>query len=428
MLSSHFESTLGLACASIVLVAFYLIRRFKASLSPTLPNVERSQSGAWTPHEFAYPAFEACPVDLSDIDPVPYRPFRWGQYHVTMGIRSMPWDSWIEIDSQFLRYYRIRERRIKTRGQDVVRMLPDNPPLVKSAYQGAIELVHELSEFLHKRYPSVYWVTRDSEFNIERITILPLAATFILPPPLRQDAKASTKLRAVEHCEGESAMKMAAMLTQDDIALMVEGTDGLYYFQGGAICIPGSWRLTDKIGLSLEAIHDTGGVPQYREKLHVGMTRFFRRLAVDKPVIRNNYSIQVVPASNRDSIDPEELAWSTTLNGPETAFDDNRAHPPETPVVKPENLRLRSERQTLRRLPLSGVVVFGIRTYVFNLQELASEPGVAARLASAVRSWPEDVQEYKGKRLYADVLLEYLDKRADEQCAEVETVKSEYPF
>ncbi len=156
------------------------------------------------------------------------------------------------------------------------------------------------------------------------------------------------------------------------------------------------------------------------------MTRFFRRLAVDKPVIRNNYSIQVVPASNQDSIDPEELAWSTTSNGPELTFDDNRAHPPEPPVVKPENLRLRSERQTLRRLPLSGVVVFGIRTYVFNVQELASEPGVAARLASAVRSWPEDVQEYKGKRLYADVLLEYLDKRADEQC-EVE-VKSEYPF
>ncbi|KAF8904254.1 hypothetical protein CPB85DRAFT_1317844 [Mucidula mucida] len=425
MLASHFDSTLGLACASIVLITFYLIKRCRAR-SPTLANVERSQAGDWTPQEFTYPAFDTCPVDLSDIHPVPYRPFRWGQYHVTMGIRSMPWDSWIEIDNQFLRYHRIREHRIRTRGKDVVRMLPDNPPLVNSAYHGAIELVHELSEFLHKRYPSVYCVTRDSELNIEKITILPLAATFNLPPPLRQNAKAPTKLRAVEHWEAESAMKMAAMLTQEDIALMVEGRDGLYYFQGGAICIPGSWRLADKIGLSLEAIHDTGGVPQYREKLHVGMTRFFRRLAVDKPVIRNNYSIQVVPALNQDSIDPEELAWSTTSNGPELTFDDNRAHPPEPPVVKPENLRLRSERQTLRRLPLSGVVVFGIRTYVFNVQELASEPGVAARLASAVRSWPEDVQEYKGKRLYADVLLEYLDKRADEQC-EVE-VKSEYPF
>lgn len=43
---------------------------------------------------------------------------------------------------------------------------------------------------------------------------------------------------------------------------MVEGTDGRYYLQAGAVVIAGSWRLEDKMGLPLEDIHTTGNVPQ----------------------------------------------------------------------------------------------------------------------------------------------------------------------
>lgn len=49
---------------------------------------------------------------------------------------------------------------------------------------------------------------------------------------------------------------------QDDLALMVEGDDGRYYFQAGAICVAGFWRMQDKIGLPLDAIHTEGNVPQ----------------------------------------------------------------------------------------------------------------------------------------------------------------------
>ena len=37
------------------------------------------------------------------------------------------------------------------------------------------------------------------------------------------------------------------------------------------------------------------------------------------------------------------------------------------------------------------------------------------RLASAVRSWGDDVSRYKGKERYGDVLLEYLDTKHKEQ-------------
>lgn len=55
------------------------------------------------------------------------------------------------------------------------------------------------------------------------------------------------------------------------------------------------------------------------------------------------------------------------------------------------------------------------------------------RLASAVRSWGDDVSKYKGKDRYQDVLLEYLDKMHEQQVLngldldKEEEVRS-YPF
>jgi hypothetical protein len=63
----------------------------------------------------------------------------------------------------------------------------------------------------------------------------------------------------------------------------------------------------------------------------------------------------------------------------------------------------------IRRLPKSGGVVFTIRTYFHPITSLAQEPHVPGRLASAIRSWGDDVSKYKGKERYGTVLLEYLD-------------------
>jgi alpha-1,2-mannosyltransferase len=60
-------------------------------------------------------------------------------------------------------------------------------------------------------------------------------------------------------------------------------------------------------------------------------------------------------------------------------------------------------------------VVFTIRTYFHPITEIAEEPYVPGRLASAVRSWGDDVSRYKGREMYQDVLLEYLDRKHQEQ-------------
>jgi alpha-1,2-mannosyltransferase len=199
-------------------------------------------------------------------------------------------------------------------------------------------------------------------------------------------------------------MTTCARLIQDDLALMFEKPDGQYYLLAGAILLAGFWRLSDKFGMPLSEIHTSGDVPQYKTKLERGMMNFFRRVKPSDPVLRNNYFIQV----------DDDLAWSHSI-GPE---DDTQASwSTAQKNIAIEHHHFRSERQSLRRLPRSGAVVFTIRTYFQPITEIVKEPYVPGRLASAIRSWGDDVSRYKGRERYGEVLLEYLDKKHEEQVA-----------
>jgi len=78
-------------------------------------------------------------------------------------------------------------------------------------------------------------------------------------------------------------------------------------------------------------------------------------------------------------------------------------------------MRLRVERQTLRRLPRSGAIVFTIRVYMTPLAELG--PGEAGRLAAAIRGLKEQEVVYRHRRQwdFEDAALEWLDGRHREE-------------
>lgn len=218
----------------------------------------------------------------------------------------------------------------------------------------------------------------------------------------------------------EDPMAIAARLVQDDLALMFERPDGEYYLLAGAILLAGFWRLSDKFGMRLSEIHTSGHVPGYKSKLEKGMMNFFRRIRPEEPVLRNNYFIQVDDSlawsNSIGSEDAETVSWNTA--------EKNRAI---------EHHFFRSERQSLRRLPRSGAVVFTIRTYFEPITGIVGESYVPGRLADAIRSWGDDVSRYKGKEKYQDVLLEYLDQKHREQIEagldlEKEDDVRSYPF
>ena len=223
----------------------------------------------------------------------------------------------------------------------------------------------------------------------------------------------------------EDPMTTCARLVQDDLAIMFEKPDGQYYLLAGCILLPGFWRLSDKFGMCLSDIHTSADVPQYKEKLEKGMMNFFRRVQPQAPVLRNNYFLQA----------DDGLGWSHTAPPEDCDEPLDKAWKPDPKLRPIDNVHFRSERQSLRRLPKSGGIVFTVRTYFEPITEIAKEPGVPGRLASAVRSWGDDVKKYKGREKYGDVLLEYLDAEHRKQVeagiakeVEDESERGAYPF
>ena len=112
------------------------------TLKPGYPSPPPSKPvrplGVWPVSDFKRPA--AKPLlnwEVHQTAPRPYRPFRWGPYHITMGLRTMQWDEWIELDNHYLKYHADKNRRIQERSSKCCRTAPE-------AMDGAIELLEEL--------------------------------------------------------------------------------------------------------------------------------------------------------------------------------------------------------------------------------------------------------------------------------------------
>lgn len=303
--------------------------------------------------------------------PIPYRPFKSGpDYFVTMGIGRLDLNDWIELDNQWMKFH----------NEKLVRLSDERSSLrcktLPQAFHAAQETMQLLSQYLVYRYPSLFQYQYDQNKKYIRIKVT----------------------NEIYPIESDDPLRYASLLIQDDLALMIEGSDGQYYLKGGSIVLPGFWRLEDKLNMSLAQIHLEGNVPQYKEKLQQSMDKFFHKLTPENLFVRHNYGIQT----------DDNLAWASSI-GPEDTYGSLSYQDQRHLTI--EDLYFRCERQTLRRLPRTKAILFTIRTYFHPITDIAQEPGIPARLASAIWSWPDDVAHHRGKEKYGDLLLKYLDEQ-----------------
>ncbi len=176
----------------------------------------------------------------------------------------------------------------------------------------------------------------------------------------------------------------AAGLVPEDLVLLVERDGGLV-FGGGSVCFPNRWDLRSKLGLSMAAVHEP--VARLNDQLEGPIDGFFERLTPQRSFWRLGWGIL-------DTAD-----WYTPLDG-------TAAPRPVDPA--PEELYLRVERETLRRFPITGCVLFTNRTYVTPIPPNAGDRPVAERLASSLAALPDEVREYKDVVETADDLIAML--------------------
>jgi len=292
----------------------------------------------------------------------PYRPFLDGPWRLAVGIKALDLQAWIEVDERFVDQLAERRRLLAERRAEVLAGLPESRA-------GQEELLALLLEHLPARFPDHY---RRHEGRIEN-----------------RATRESFELEAW----AEAPLELAGRLVQEDLCLMQRGEAG-YRLVAAALCFPAHWRLADKLGRPLAAIHDP--VPGFGERLAAPVDRFFASIQVERPVWRVNWSLVDTP----DLFLPPE----------------HRGHPREIAAGRAgEELWLRVERQTLRRLPRTGDVVFGIHTYVEPLAAAIDSAQAAGALAARIREMPEPMARYKSIWPIRAPLLAWLDARAQAQ-------------
>jgi dimethylamine monooxygenase subunit A len=165
----------------------------------------------------------------------------------------------------------------------------------------------------------------------------------------------------------------AAFLVQEDLCVL-QKNDDRWVLSAACVCFPSRWSLVSKIGRSLDEIHDP--VPHYETTLAAPVNRFFERLTPEKPVWRLNWSV----------LDSSELS----LPSPDARRKNEIADPAD-------HLWFRVERQTLRRLPRSGAIVFTIRTYIEQFSHVVERsPEHREAFSVAFETVDEQTALYKG--------------------------------
>ena len=107
--------------------------------------------------------------------------------------------------------------------------------------------------------------------------------------------------------------------------------DGAWHLDGAVLCFPSAWVLGEKIGRSVADVH--GPVDHYATDLEARVDVFFDRFRIDRPVWRRNMSFKTTHALflPYSKLEPVDAPTEVGADG--------------SPYW------IRSERQTLRKLP-----------------------------------------------------------------------------
>lgn len=196
-------------------------------------------------------------------------------------------------------------------------------------------------------------------------------------------------LAPTEEIGAASPLIAASLLIQEDLILMRRDERG-WRLAAGSLCFPSSWTLTEKFGRPLDEIH--APVPGFSAGTRNAelIARMFDRLQPANVMLRFNWSVQAGDALYHPLSNVARDERATTA-------------PTRFPGDTAASAFIRVERQTLRKLPRSGDILFTIRIYLDPLGWLASHPQRAAIAASFARQLTElDRAQLDYKGLLAD--------------------------
>lgn len=208
---------------------------------------------------------------------------------------------------------------------------------------------------------------------------------------MEEAREAEAELAAMLGIEG--GLEQIARTHWEDFCLLTRDDAGRWVLTGAAVAFPTDWHLAEKIGKPMLAVH--APIDGYADQLATTVDKFMDGLRAPHVFGRTNAFVM----ANGD--------WRyLPTDTPEQRFAgvaaDNAG----------ERLFVRCERETLRKLPKSGAIVFTIGVHVAPLGTL-SDAGVA-RIAQSIEGFMEGEGDRRAAPHYAAALAGYADRRLDQ--------------
>jgi hypothetical protein len=254
---------------------------------------------------------------------------------MTMGLARLDAGHWIEPDDALPAYYENKLAQRELLGDAVYRALPESAAAQRELH--GLLLRHLLNDHGH-----------DYRRSEQQLLVPELGLCWAI--------------------ESEQPLWQASLWVQDDICLLQDSARG-YRLTAVSLCAASFWRLEEKIGHTLDRIHDP--VPGFSQQLAPQVDRFFRHIKPEYPVWRGNWSV----------VASQNLNQRTDLQAPLA---------PEAPLY------VRVERQSLRRLPQTRAIAFTIRVYLYPLSGLVGDAPVWRALEQALQGLSPQQRHYKG--------------------------------
>ena len=183
----------------------------------------------------------------------------------------------------------------------------------------------------------------------------------------------------------------------------------IYHLEAYVVCFPSGFSLPKKFRLPLASIHKP--VPNYKEKLEKSMDRFFAKLETGRAVRRSNWTVTTHPKLYTQT-ENHLYANGHTKEGEESGSDTLQDTIEEQQKsFKLEDCRLRTERQTLHRLPKTQALVFAFKTYQYLLEDVKAEgsgPALAEAIDGLTLGNSPEMEYYKRGVVWGGAVKEYL--------------------
>lgn len=262
---------------------------------------------------------------------IPYRPYVGGPFRWRLGLRPLELADWIEIRADHEAQMAAKASVLANHHDTAVVVADDVVP-------DADEVLETLVTHLREHFPERY-----------------------------ADLEPDASLHPLD---------AAGRLVQEDLVLLVERDGGLVV-GGGSVCFPNRWDLRSKLGRTMAHVHQP--VARLNEQLAGPIDGVLARLRPERSFWRLGWGV----------LDTGELYQAVDGTAPPRPGAEGVEH------LSLDQIHLRVERETLRRFPRTGCVLFTIRTHIATLRQVAEQPADAALLAEAVAAIPADVAGYK---------------------------------